>query len=270
MGEVYLAVDTRSIGRSREMAAAGRCPGRREAAPFHAEAKAASSLNHPHILVSTTTATTTAGPYMVTEFVEGGTLRDRSVAARCHGPKPATIAFQVADALAAAHARGIVHRDIKPENIMFRPEGLVKIVDFGLAKLVADALMTCGLPAIRALASSWVRRRYMSPEQLRGSPSNRARTCGVSASTLYELVSGAHPFETSTSADLIGSILYAEPSFERLGPFEDLMRQLLRKEASVRTRIGSRRDVPSWLHRNRRSANETRCAALGLARVGHP
>ena len=104
---------------------------------FHAEARAASSINHPHILVVHDFGNLDGRPFIVTEFVEGETVRQRL----SRGPMPPVdaidVALQVGAALSAAHARGLVHRDIKPENVMRRPDGYVKVLDFGLAKLTA-------------------------------------------------------------------------------------------------------------------------------------
>ena len=104
---------------------------------FHHEARAASSLNHPHIVVVHDFGELDGRPYIVTEFIEGETLRHRLR----QGPLPmrdvVEIGVQMASALAAAHASGLVHRDIKPENIMLRPDGYAKVLDFGLAKLAA-------------------------------------------------------------------------------------------------------------------------------------
>ena len=106
---------------------------------FRAEARAASSLNHPHILVVHDFGEFNGRPFIVMEFVEGQTLRERIAAGplAVQGRRSAS-PTQVAGALAAAHARGIVHRDIKPENVMLRPDGYVKVLDFGLARQIAD------------------------------------------------------------------------------------------------------------------------------------
>ena len=106
---------------------------------FHAEARAASSLNHPHILVIHDFGEVDGRPFIVTEFVEGQTLRQRLQTGPIPVREAVDIAVQVAGALMAAHARGLVHRDIKPENVMLRPDGYVKVLDFGLAKLTAPS-----------------------------------------------------------------------------------------------------------------------------------
>jgi predicted ATPase len=246
MGEVYLAVDTRldrPVALKWLPLSVAEDPERLRR--FHIEAKAASALNHPHILVVHDYGDDNGRPYMVTEFVDGVTLRDRLRRGSVPWTEAADIAIQVADALAAAHDRGIVHRDIKPENIMLRPEGLVKVVDFGLAKLVAgdaDDMAVVGPTRPGVVMGT---PPYMSPEQLRGIATESRTDLWSFGVTLYELVSGGYPFEMSSSADLIGAILHAEPSFERLGPFEDLVRQLLRKDPMARPR--SARDVMARL-----------------------
>ena len=180
---------------------------------FRAEARAASSLNHPHIVIIHDFGELEGRPFMVTELVEGQTLRQKCEAGALSIREALDIATQVASALAAAHARGIVHRDIKPENIMIRPDGYVKVLDFGLAKLTSlDA---------PAEAESMLRTepgmvmgtpRYMSPEQARGletDPRTDVWSLGV---VLYEMVAGRPPFVGATTADLISSILNAEPA----------------------------------------------------------
>lgn len=179
---------------------------------FHAEARAASSLNHPHILVIHDFGEMDGRPFIVTELVEGETLRRKLE----HGPLPIAIAIdvmtQAASALSAAHARGIVHRDIKPENIMLRPDGYVKVLDFGLAKLMpsgaaGDVSQLQTQPGL-VLGTP----RYMSPEQARGldtDPRTDVWSLGV---VLYEILTGRPPFAGATNADLIAAILGNDPA----------------------------------------------------------
>ena len=180
---------------------------------FRAEARAASSLNHPHIVIIHDFGDLDGRPFMVTELVEGLTLRQKLEAGAVPIREALDVAIQVSSALAAAHARGIVHRDIKPENIMIRPDGYVKVLDFGLAKLTAldspadaesmlrtEPGMVMGTP------------RYMSPEQARGletDPRTDVWSLGV---VLYEMVAGRPPFVGATTADLIAAILNADPA----------------------------------------------------------
>src|SRR4030095_1013695 len=136
MGEVYLARDTqldRAIALKilhSDVASDGQRMRR-----FVQEAKAASSLNHPNILTIHEIGESNSAHFIATEFIEGETLRERMAKSRLKLTESLEIAIQVASALAAAHAVGIVHRDIKPENIMVRKDGYVKVLDFGLAKL---------------------------------------------------------------------------------------------------------------------------------------
>jgi len=139
MGQVYLASDTKlqrpvAIKLLSGLFAADPDRLRR----FHTEARAASALNHPNILVIHDFGDFEGCPFIVSEFVEGQTLRQRMDGGAVPVRLAVEIASQVAAALAAAHARGITHRDVKPDNVMLRPDGYVKVVDFGLAKLAAS------------------------------------------------------------------------------------------------------------------------------------
>ncbi|MCU1383076.1 MAG: prkC 28 [Acidobacteria bacterium] len=213
MGEVYLARDAK-LDRpvalkllSRDLALnADRL--RR----FHAEARAASSLNHPHILVIHDFGELDGRPFMVSEYVEGETLRQRLERGAMPIAEAVTIALQIAAALAAAHARGLVHRDIKPENVMLRRDGYAKVLDFGLAKLVARERrgaaesdpdtqpgMVMGTP------------RYMSPEQARGKDVDARSDIWSLGVLIYEMVAGRPPFAGATHADTIGAIVSVEP-----------------------------------------------------------
>jgi eukaryotic-like serine/threonine-protein kinase len=185
---------------------------------FHAEARAASSLNHPHIVVIHDFGDLDGRPFMVTEYVEGETLRRRLE----RGPMPVDeaidVALQIGAALAAAHARGLVHRDIKPENVMRRPDGYVKVLDFGLAKLTSIAAAAGVQPhAHDAIAFDTVpglligTPRYMSPEQARGKEIDARSDIWSLGVLLYEMIAGRPPFAGATHADTIGAILASEP-----------------------------------------------------------
>ncbi len=216
MGEVYLAQDTQ-LGRrvALKLLPERFNDGAERLRRFEQEARAASALNHPNIVTIHEIGEHGSLRFMVLEFVEGLTLRARMAQSRMELPAILDIAIQAASALAAAHAAGIVHRDLKPDNLMLRADGLVKVLDFGLAKLAgapaADAAtQTQEHPATQAgLVLGTV--RYMSPEQARGLPVD-ARTDIYSIGVLlYEMVAGRHPFESASSADLIAAILMAQP-----------------------------------------------------------
>jgi len=180
---------------------------------FHQEARAASSLNHPNIVVVHDFGELEGRPFMVTEFVEGETLRQRLERGALPVREAVEIGMQVASALAAAHARELVHRDIKPENVMVRPDGYAKVLDFGLAKLAGTE------PATEPTASALPTRsgqvmgtpRYMSPEQVRGLELDARSDVWSLGVLLYEMVAGRPPFEGITAADVLAAVLTTDP-----------------------------------------------------------
>lgn len=179
---------------------------------FSAEARAASSLNHPHIIVIHDFGEMDGRPFMVSEFVEGETLRQRLQ----RGPLPVRdavdITLQLANALAAAHARGIVHRDVKPENVMVRPDGYVKVLDFGIAKLITPKPIEMADASQQTIPGMVIGTpRYMSPEQARGLELDARSDVWSAGVLLYEMTTGRAPFSGATPADLIGAVLGSEP-----------------------------------------------------------
>jgi serine/threonine protein kinase/TolB-like protein/Tfp pilus assembly protein PilF len=223
MGEVYLATDTR-LGRDvaikllpTQFAADGERVRR-----LKQEARAASSLNHPNILTIHEIGEVDGLPFIVSEFVEGQTLRDRMAGGKMDVLAVLDRALQVASALEAAHNAGIVHRDIKPENVMARSDGLVKVLDFGLAKLAERPARTKeGGVASRGPTAAHLSTEpgvllgtvsYMSPEQLRGQKVDQRTDLFSLGVMLYEMIAGRAPFPGAAPADAIAAILEREPA----------------------------------------------------------
>jgi eukaryotic-like serine/threonine-protein kinase len=213
MGEVYLAVDTKLDRKvalkvlPSDVVAANPERMRR----FVQEAKAASALNHPNILTIHEIDESDSIYFIATEFIDGETLRQRMRSTTTSLKDTLDVATQVASALTAAHAAGIVHRDIKPENVMLRHDGIAKVLDFGLAKLVdsSDADPEAETLAIQNTEPGVVMGTalYMSPEQARGLPLD-ARTDIFSLGVLvYEMVTLRLPFEGANTNEILAAIL---------------------------------------------------------------
>lgn len=191
---------------------------------FIQEAKSASALNHPNIITIHEIGEENGTHFIATEFIDGFTLRNWKPAESQTVSVALDIAAQVASALAAAHAAGIVHRDIKPENVMVRSDGLVKVLDFGLAKLIArpstdDTSAPTRIKVGTDPGTVVGTAGYMSPEQARGQELD-ARTDIFSFGVLvYEMITGRPPFDGSTPSDLMASILTKQPlPLTRLAP----------------------------------------------------
>jgi serine/threonine protein kinase/Tfp pilus assembly protein PilF len=212
MGEVYLAQDTKLDRKvALKILPADVAANQERMGRFVQEAKSASALNHPNILTIHEIGAEGNTRFIATEFIDGETLRARLKRERIKLDEVLDIAQQTAFALTSAHAAGIVHRDIKPENIMLRRDGIVKVLDFGLAKLTErppELVDTEGPTSIKTDPGTIVGTAvYMSPEQARGMPVD-ARTDIFSLSVvLYEMVAGHLPFEGSTSSEVLASIL---------------------------------------------------------------
>jgi eukaryotic-like serine/threonine-protein kinase len=238
MGEVYRATDTRL---QREVAI--KTSAEQFTDRFEREARVIASLSHPNICTLYD-----VGPnYLVMELVAGPTLAERIA----QGPIPLDealgIATQIADALAAAHANGIVHRDLKPGNIKITPGGVVKVLDFGLAKAGAvpmaslDNSPTLSLPRTEAgyiLGTA----AYMSPEQAKGRPVDKRADIWAFGVVLYEMLTGRRLFHGETVSETLASVLKEEPSLDRIpAKAQRLLRSCLQKDPNQRLH-----DIADW------------------------
>jgi Tol biopolymer transport system component len=183
---------------------------------FEQEARAAGALNHPNITAVYDIGSVDGSPYIVTELLEGETLRERLSAGTLPRRKAIDYAVQIARGLAAAHEKGIVHRDLKPENLFVTRDGRIKILDFGLAKLkpTAEGGEKTNLPTAAAGTEPGVvmgTMGYMSPEQLRGRSADQTSDLFSFGAILYEVLSGQRAFQGDTAADTITAILTKEP-----------------------------------------------------------
>jgi serine/threonine protein kinase/Tol biopolymer transport system component len=218
MGEVYRANDAR-LGRdvAIKVLPAGVATDPERLHRFEQEARAAAALNHPNILSVFDIGQHDGAPYIVSELLEGGTLRDRLDEGALPVRKAVELAVQTAHGLAAAHDKGIVHRDLKPENVFVTDDGRVKILDFGLAKLTqaepalagASMLPTTPPQTVPGLVLGTM--GYMSPEQVRGRAVDHRTDIFAFGAILYELLSGQRAFRGATLADTISAILEKDP-----------------------------------------------------------
>jgi serine/threonine protein kinase len=209
MGEIYLAEDTRLDRRvALKLLPAQFTGDNARLRRFMREAKSASALNHPNILYDIGQADEIH--FIATEFIEGNTLRQQIKGARLPLIEGLDVAVQIAGALAAAHAAGIIHRDIKPESVMVRPDGLVKVLDFGLAKLAerpATNTKTLTLTGVTTLPGMVMGTpQYMSPEQARGLQVDQRSDIFSLGVVLYEIIAGCPPFTGDSAADVITAI----------------------------------------------------------------
>ncbi len=216
MGEVYLAQDTRLDRKAAiKVLPADLVSDHSQVGRFQQEARAASALNHPNIVTIYEINEADGRHYIASEYIEGHTLRDQ-IGQSISLEDALEIVSQVASALAAAHNAGVVHRDIKPENVMLRPDGLVKVLDFGIAKLTERQSSTDDEAPTRALVQTGKgvvmgTAHYMSPEQARGQTVDARTDIWSLGVVLYELVTGKAPFHGDTVSDCIASILKSEP-----------------------------------------------------------
>ena len=248
MGEVWLAEDTRLDRKVAIKALSGEFNNNEDRLRrFIGEAKAASALNHPNILTVYDIGQTDSGTHFIaTEYINGETLRHYIQCSRMKRRDALDLITQVASALAAAHQAGIIHRDIKPENIMRRPDGIAKVLDFGLAKLTERATPTTDSEAAtiskQATDPGTIMGTvaYMSPEQARGKEVDARTDIFSLGIVLYEMVAGRPPFAGESSTDVLAAIIDKEPppllryDDETPAELQRIVTKCLRKERDER------------------------------------
>jgi eukaryotic-like serine/threonine-protein kinase len=184
---------------------------------FEQEARAAAALNHPNILAVHDIGTDDGAPFIVSELLEGQTLRDRLLGGPVPMRKAVAYAVAIARGLSAAHEKGITHRDLKPENLFITTDDRVKILDFGLAKLTSDQPMAAGTSAVQTAAPRTEVGQvlgtvgYMAPEQVRGLAVDHRADLFALGTVLYELVSGRRAFHRDTAPETMTAILNDHP-----------------------------------------------------------
>ena len=217
MGEVYRARDTR-LGRfvAIKVLPSFLLHDPERLRRFEQEARAAAALNHPNILAVHQMGSYESAPYLVSELLEGSTLRDLLVRAPLPLRKVIDYGVQIARGLSAAHEKGITHRDLKPENLFVTKDGRVKILDFGLAKLTQQQIFSDqSAPTVSAETEPGVVMGtvgYMSPEQVRGSAADHRADIFAFGAIVYEMLTGKRAFQKPTSAETMSAILKEEPS----------------------------------------------------------
>jgi len=232
MGEVFLAVDGQL---DRNVALKVLLPeflfDTERVKRFKFEAKAVSALNHPGIITIHEIVEENDRLFIATEFVKGCTVRKRIERGDLSLYDSVKIAEQVADALAVAHEANIVHRDIKPENIMVRSDGYVKVLDFGLAKPIVQAVAGAEDATIQMVKTQpglvMGSVRYMSPEQARGRETDGTTDVWSLGIVLYEMISGENPFDGETISDSIAALIHKDP--EPLVDIPDELKRIVRK-----------------------------------------
>ena len=247
MGEVYRAKDSR-LGRdvAIKVLPSSLSQDAERLRRFEQEARAASALNHPNIVTLHDVGEQDGAPYVVTELLEGETLRSRLGGGTLPPRKATDYAIQIAQGLAAAHDKGIVHRDLKPENLFVTEDGRVKILDFGLAKLIQPdagtasqtSVPTASLGTEPGVVMGTV--GYMSPEQVKGQPADPRSDIFSFGAILYEMLSGRRAFRGDSAVETMSAILKEDPpdlsdTNRKLPPgLERLVRHCLEKAPAQR------------------------------------
>jgi|SRR5467141_202620 len=258
MGRVVRA---RDLKLGREVAIKLLNPGahtERQRLRFEREARAAGALNHPNILAVHDIGEHGGEPFIVTELLEGETLRKRLSRGPLGPVRALALATQLADGLSAAHAAGIVHRDVKPENLFITKKGYLKILDFGITKLLEAAQAPAGLHTDTGAVMGTP--AYMSPEQVQGEDATPRSDVFAFGAVLHEMLSGKGPSERRSAVESAYAILHEAPGPLPASTPEPLARLIVRsleKDPALRPVDGSRRPPP-----RRRSHAHGRAAAL--------
>jgi serine/threonine-protein kinase len=296
MGEVYLAHDTR-LGRQVAIKALpahlAQDPDR--LARFQREAKVLASLNHPNVAAIYGLEEAGGQQHLILEYVEGETLAVQLERGALAFDEALPIARQIAEALEAAHDKGIIHRDLKPGNVMVTPDGVVKVLDFGLARATeatpssASSPVTPDSPTVTVPAPTHSptipgaimgTAGYMSPEQARGKSVDKRSDIFSFGCVLYETLTGAGPFQGETVTDSLGAILHREPDWTRLpartpARIGELLERCLAKDRKQRlhdigdARLDLERAIAGreWTHAAARESPRTNLTALTLAAI---
>ena len=275
MGVVYQAEDTRLRRKvALKFLPADLARDRHALDRFQREARAASALNHPHICTIHDIDEADGEPFIVMELLDGQTLKERLQGRPLPTPEVVELALQLADALEAAHAKGIIHRDVKPANVFVTARGTAKLLDFGLAKVAADARAAAEAPTV---PGEWMTGAgvalgtvgYMSPEQVRGEGLDARTDLFSLGVVLYEMATGRAPFQGATSGAVLGEILYKAPIAPlRLNPelptaLERIVNKLLEKDRTIRYQSAA--DLGEDLRLLKRERESGRAAAPGVA-----
>ena len=241
MGVVYLAYDTkldRPVAiKSLPAEVMGKPVVRSR---FQREARLLASLNHTNIATIYEEIEEPEGVgYLVLEYVPGETLAERIERGGVNLEEALSIALQIAEAVSAAHNKGVVHRDLKPGNVKITPEGKVKVLDFGIAKLVGPEVSDQKVTAVTQPGQVIGTPGYMSPEQARGKPTDKRSDIWSFGCVLYEMLTGTRAFPGKTTSDVLALVLMVEPDLQALpakvGPAMcDLISKCLQKDPERR------------------------------------